>query len=254
MVNTGRTDYLHMLYENSHEAKKWDTFRNLSLVDAYLTSQLDLILKIEFGQGQYFAILQPSETWGQSKVDAQREILLGDTQGIVIRQFEMIDSESIHHASHHEYATMLVDVIQLGKLPKTVSQPVIVRLYAADEIKSLRRDAICYSLTDQTFKSLPVFGAWETRSLLRSQCTAMMDNQTIDHMIQSAPQVMNDVSGDDGNLNGDWINAKQVFARLARIWIELSEKTIRLRNLESLDSAFQLLDTLLGPFDFVPHE
>lgn len=76
--------------------------------------------------------------------------------------------------------------------------------------------------------------------------------QPIGQVVEGASEVLQDVPGDTGNLKRDGLNVNEVIDQLTRLRITLGRDFIGVGCLKGEDCRLQLLDMLVGPFDFKP--
>jgi hypothetical protein len=228
--------------------KKWNnwlTFDNLRLAERYQKGELCLHLRVARNDGMgptehFCARLQKFDVWPLPKGfhfprTLQRHGRVG--------------------GGHCNQETMLVDVVQFMDQPK-ITVPSLMRLGLFEKTNCGLGDSLYFGLSSgfqfvkESAATSPILEDWE--GMLVGGGSSRSLDKLPDEMIKARPQVVENISNDDGKSRGNWrarLNTKNFVAGLRVI---LGVETVRVLIDEKINPGIEFDDLLFGPFNFCP--
>lgn len=193
----------------------------------------------------------------------QREEVIGGAQGQVHGREQLLCRlpHSPHQFRTDAYAfegracgqdqAMLVDTVQAMKLPKRIV-PSLVWLDSVDRINGLLPHALYLSrLSGFVFRG--GVKNWEVNMEERPWLSRTDQHKLICQMVKGAPEVLNNIPDDEGDVRRDILDASKVVDWPACLGVALYSDFVGVFTEEGFESAFQIVDVLIGPCDFRPN-
>ena len=212
------------------------TLDNRRLSERYIKNEVHVLIKTRFAGQDYVAVFE--------RHSHVMELKAGPSVSLK-------DQECAVNADHcHDEVVMFVRDVELMEPVESVCSSA-VWLGLVDSVYGRLRHSLYFS----NVHSFVFIGSVEDRETgLRRGHTAVGDHKLIGQVVQSAPQIVNNIPGHESKIlrRGSDINdLKDIIARLG-IGIGLNE--IRLWFDEPIPSGFQILEMLFCPFDFRPNK
>jgi hypothetical protein len=150
---------------------------------------------------------------------------------------------------------MLVDVVEFVENPKLLV-PSLVRLQSLDESHCGPGDSLYFGAASGfqfLEKVSKVFGLSKNREAVFSGgLVASGVNELPDEVIQSGSQIVENITDDDGQGQGNWRARWKAVDLIAGLRVVLGVDGIRVRVEKSVNPSLKVTDVLFGPFDFCP--
>ena len=228
---------VHMLEQLSERWADRPTFNNLRLAECYIKGEFCVILHARFADKEWVAVFQRLLEVGQREGGRPEA-------GIERTDWELESAPSNGYESC-EQSVVLVRNVQIVDDPKGFV-PSLVRFGCVNCIyRSLRHAAYFSRIHSFVFRG--AVEDWE-RSPARGD-SPVDDHKLVCQMIQSTPQIVNNVSGDKTDLKWGWFQIGDIVSVVSRLWIGITPDGIGFRVNEFCASDPQFIDVLYGPFD-----
>jgi hypothetical protein len=151
--------------------------------------------------------------------------------------------------SCHKQETVLVEIVQLVEYPKYLV-PTLVRLNGRKELYKSRAELLFFGKVSGF-----IFGRslanWKVRPSVRGSTVGLVCPPR--QMIQCTSQVVDSVSGNQGEGDGGLASNLDLMDFISRLRVILDSEFIRILVPECLHSGFEIFDVLVGSFDFRPY-
>jgi len=237
--------------EIHHFMQEWGdrpTLNNLRLAERWNNSELHLLLCFTHGDGkQYIASLQRENILDRSDKN-DPSLVFGNPAGkIPFRELTWRDTVRGHIGGSGNEQSMLIDIVKQVENPEKLSVPASVWLDSIDGIYSVLPHALYFSgRFGLVFRGC--LSNWEVNSGSGwVALAAPYGNEMVSNMVESTPEVLQCVSGDDRNTLRNLTAAIQPIDALRNIEIVLETDSIGLRLKKGTPFGFQIEDVLLGP-------
>lgn len=233
------------------------TLNNLRLHERYVEGELDIFVafKVPLDTEHWIALLcaqkvaasrdrQPDELIGQSasiKSQMAREHLLKSPTADFYSDFTDGGNSS-------EQELMLVDIVQIVEGPEYLV-PSLIRIGSADDICGLRVDSLYFSAR-LGFVLLQTWKDRESRLMLPLRLIPGGENQLMNEVVEGASQVVDRVSGDQGQFFRDRRTLLQKANSHVLFDIILWADRVSIGIEERGVFPCEIRDVLFGPFDF----
>jgi hypothetical protein len=226
------------------------TLDNPRLVERYLKGEIHILVRFGFGHSkQFIALFQREMNISGPDVDVH----FGKSQpdfrenGLLSHHSTEIDGAIAGPDAYQK--AVLVDSVKAIEHGKVSSISSIVWFECANRVYSVLPQALYFG----SKTGFELIGTAVRRKLqVGMSGLAGVRNipQLMDEMVQSAPEVLNDVSSDSGKGMRGGCCFRYVIGQLSRLRLVLGCHFIRLGFEKSFDRSMQIHEVLFGPFDF----
>lgn len=250
---TRNDDIVHQLEHDVERLNQRLTIHNLRLVDSYLKGKLQLLIQFydPMLDVNYVAHLQRFRGAAKTGVlnkaqDSRISIRHG---GSHLQCVDPCCGSMLETHCSREQETMLVDIVQSAESPQNVI-PSSVWFESVETFNSVATGLFYYSTMCGRHVVSLVLSERKVDALSGGN-SGVADHQLESQVVKGTPEIKQSVPSNSGDIRRDCRNSRY-FEDLISIRVYLSEKEIAVfDNVKESDQCkLQVLDVLVGPFDF----
>jgi hypothetical protein len=235
--------------------EKWKnrlTLDNLRLSERYLKAEITIFIFWDIRGASHpqnlCAVLENGKRPIRLSAERCGNLNLEDDLRRIAPHINGWSGDTADSGNGHKQEMVLINNVQTVEFPET-SIPTIVRLEQVDEAFRPRLHSLYFS---------PIMGFVFGRSFVNGKARLVRRRaasslyQFPRQVVESAPQVVNGVPGDQRETVGNRNSRLGEMDFLSSLSIMLDSESIRVCVPVVKDSVFQITDVVIGPFDFRP--
>lgn len=234
------------------------TLSNPRFAERYCEGEVDILVVLGFGDRnpeQHVAIIRRAPVLGANPEDHGWDFggIGKVTTESTPHHGTEVDVGRLITAYHDQHGSVLVDDVQLIKLPDEVVIPSFVRLERLNRLDQILRGSLYFS-ANKSFqiigrgnRGLPPHGKGGVRSAVR--------NGSAGEMVEGTPEVMNRIPAHQAERVGQLETRRENDSPLhvGSIVAFLTSMAIEVAIVESGDVGVEIADVLFGPLDLCPN-
>jgi hypothetical protein len=239
-----------LLRQTREMMERWEkriTFDNPALAERYDEAELRLVIELLIGHSSLdpIKLLAIFERLPICDFERNRDAWNNRSVRRCPRREGSDDGRVVH--CDCEQQSVFVSDIETVKTPE-VGIPTFVRLEISDDLDCVLRDASLYLGQAAGFKFVPAVEDWEAVSFAGRLVVGK--DELPDEQIERGSEVVNRVAKDSAHAVRGLCPYRRAIDNVSRVRFLLTDRFVGIRLQEPLDRGVELVDVLVGPFDF----
>jgi hypothetical protein len=248
------TDILDYLGEMVERINNRLTLTNPRFVERYLNFELHILLLFKrkaASSVEFIADIQRPSRWPSGSRPFNDFPESGIDVGLACDQPSLISGENAAHLETRgsgNQESVFIDLVKFVESPEKVV-PALVRLDLIDSFLDSNSKALYLSPKAGRLVSCLGLRDWKVNNVVG--LSGILDGVEFEsEVIESAPEVLECVCGNNGNVIGSSTDLLDPHYILSRLRILLEPDSIGILGVKGFEQSMEIVDVLVGPIDF----